>query len=101
MTHTQSWPTSSRAAGAAAAKVRLVDVFFGLPRVLRSPKGPGSLGDDACQACLADLKRSLISATAASCVVAQFLMGVVANLPLGIAPGMGLNVRLVLEKKRS
>lgn len=34
-------------------------------------------------------RRSLISATAASSLMACFLMGAVANLPLAVAPGMG------------
>ena len=35
------------------------------------------------------LKRSLISATAATSLMGTFLMGAVANLPLAVAPGMG------------
>jgi len=56
-----------------------------------SPLGPGSLGDDACETCLANFKKSIISATAASCIVSNFLMGVLGNLPLAVAPAMGLN----------
>lgn len=55
------------------------------------PLGPGSLGDPACQQCVADVKKSLISATAAVCVISHFLMAVLANMPLAICPGMGLN----------
>lgn len=55
------------------------------------PLGPGSLGDLACQQCVADVKKSLISATAAICVISHFLMAVLANMPLAICPGMGLN----------
>jgi hypothetical protein len=54
-------------------------------------KGPGSLDDPACQACVADVRKSLITATAAVCVISHFLMGVVANMPLALCPGMGLN----------
>lgn len=39
-----------------------------------------------------DVKRDLITATAGVSLVASFLMGVGANLPVAAAPGMGLNV---------
>ncbi|KAG7667637.1 hypothetical protein Ndes2526A_g01967 [Nannochloris sp. 'desiccata'] len=55
------------------------------------PLGPGSLGDDQCQACLAEMRKSLISATAAACIISHFLMGLVGNLPLAVAPAMGIN----------
>ena len=38
-----------------------------------------------------DVKRDLITATAGVSLVASFLMGVGANLPVAAAPGMGLN----------
>ncbi len=53
--------------------------------------GAVSFGDPACQACLSNMKQSLISSTAIACVCAHFLMGIMANMPLGIAPGMGVN----------
>ena len=36
-------------------------------------------------------KGSVFTATAVSAAVASFLMGVLANLPIALAPGMGLN----------
>jgi hypothetical protein len=39
----------------------------------------------------ANFKKSIIAATAASSMLATLLMGVFANLPLAIAPGMGIN----------
>eukprot|EP00882_Tetradesmus_deserticola_P019170 GHRQ01020620.1.p1 GENE.GHRQ01020620.1~~GHRQ01020620.1.p1 ORF type:complete len:194 (-),score=35.41 GHRQ01020620.1:592-1173(-) len=36
-----------------------------------------------------EVRRSLISATAATSLMACFLMGAIANLPLAVAPGMG------------
>ncbi|ERN04435.1 adenine/guanine permease AZG1 [Amborella trichopoda] len=45
----------------------------------------------AYQACLATTKRDLITATAASAIVGSCLMGLLANLPLALAPGMGAN----------
>eukprot|EP01023_Acetabularia_acetabulum_P020667 TRINITY_DN207_c0_g1_i14.p1 TRINITY_DN207_c0_g1~~TRINITY_DN207_c0_g1_i14.p1 ORF type:complete len:563 (+),score=126.84 TRINITY_DN207_c0_g1_i14:182-1870(+) len=47
--------------------------------------------DPGYESCLDDLKKDLITATALSAMVACFIMGFGANLPLGLAPGMGLN----------
>lgn len=38
-----------------------------------------------------EVKRELITATAASSLLASCLMGLLANLPVAAAPGMGLN----------
>jgi xanthine/uracil/vitamin C permease (AzgA family) len=38
-----------------------------------------------------NFKRSVIAATAASSFIACLLMGIFANLPLALAPGMGVN----------
>jgi AGZA family xanthine/uracil permease-like MFS transporter len=42
-------------------------------------------------ACLAVVKKDLIIATASSALIACFIMGLFANLPLALAPGMGTN----------
>ncbi|KAL3161762.1 hypothetical protein ABBQ38_008857 [Trebouxia sp. C0009 RCD-2024] len=47
--------------------------------------------DPGFDACLDLTKRSLITATAASSLIGCFLMGVGGNLPIALAPGMGLN----------
>jgi AGZA family xanthine/uracil permease-like MFS transporter len=41
--------------------------------------------------CVYSIKLDLITATTAAAIISTFLMGVLANLPLGLAPGMGLN----------
>ncbi|KAL2135036.1 hypothetical protein VTI74DRAFT_10073 [Chaetomium olivicolor] len=41
--------------------------------------------------CKADVKKDLVTATAAIAALGSFCMGLFANLPVGIAPGMGLN----------
>jgi len=41
--------------------------------------------------CLAEINRDLITTTAAIAALASFLMGLLANLPVGMAPGLGLN----------
>jgi AGZA family xanthine/uracil permease-like MFS transporter len=43
------------------------------------------------QACLSTVRKDLIVATAAAALIACFIMGVFANLPLALAPGMGTN----------
>ena len=47
--------------------------------------------DDAYVTCVADVNRDLITSTAAISALASFLMGLLANLPVGMAPGLGLN----------
>ena len=47
--------------------------------------------DDAYAACVQDVHRDLITTTAAIAALASFLMGLLANLPVGMAPGLGLN----------
>ena len=41
--------------------------------------------------CKNELRRDLITATAAAACLASFLMGLFANIPVGLAPGLGLN----------
>ncbi|KAJ6593685.1 permease family-domain-containing protein [Mycena capillaripes] len=42
-------------------------------------------------ACVNDVRNDLITSTAAVSALASFLMGLLANLPVGMAPGLGLN----------
>lgn len=41
--------------------------------------------------CSQNIKRDIVTATAAISAMATFFMGLLANLPVGLAPGMGLN----------
>ncbi|KAJ7928603.1 permease family-domain-containing protein [Mycena leptocephala] len=41
--------------------------------------------------CVNDVRNDLITSTAAISALASFLMGLLANLPVGMAPGLGLN----------
>jgi adenine/guanine/hypoxanthine permease len=41
--------------------------------------------------CLEDIKREYITATALASMIGCILMGVMANLPIALAPGMGMN----------
>jgi AGZA family xanthine/uracil permease-like MFS transporter len=51
----------------------------------------GCFTDPGYAECLAILKLDMITATAAIACLSTLLMGLFANLPLGLAPGMGLN----------
>ncbi|GLI63103.1 hypothetical protein VaNZ11_006007 [Volvox africanus] len=53
--------------------------------------GSGGKFDAGYVACVAKAKRSMVTATAVASFVACVLMGVVGNLPFGLAPGMGIN----------
>jgi AGZA family xanthine/uracil permease-like MFS transporter len=41
--------------------------------------------------CVLEVKRDLVTATAAIAALTSFSMGLFANLPIALAPGMGLN----------
>lgn len=47
--------------------------------------------DEGYKDCVSDVRKNLITATAAASMVGTFCMGGFANLPLALAPGMGLN----------
>ncbi|KAI0112836.1 hypothetical protein F4814DRAFT_440334 [Daldinia grandis] len=57
----------------------------------------GGLDDPICKVneeyllCTAEIKRDLVTATAAISALSSFCMGLFANLPVSLAPGMGLN----------
>ncbi|KAI0391709.1 purine transporter [Xylariaceae sp. FL0594] len=56
-----------------------------------------TMDDPVCDAntdyllCVAEVKRDLVTATAAISAISSFCMGLFANLPVSLAPGMGLN----------
>lgn len=47
--------------------------------------------------CLNDLRMSLTTATAASSLIACFIMGFFAKLPLALAPGTGINIYMAYQ----
>ena len=60
-------------------------------------KSPNFCRDDpGYQACTNDLHQAYIVATAAASCVASGLMGLMANMPLGLAPGLGANAYFAL-----
>ncbi|KIL58597.1 hypothetical protein M378DRAFT_170416 [Amanita muscaria Koide BX008] len=55
------------------------------------PTSDGCINDTTYLACVSEVKRDLITTTAAISSLSSFLMGLLANLPVGLAPGLGLN----------
>lgn len=49
------------------------------------------IGDADYLACVEDVRRELITTTAAISALASGAMGLIANLPVGLAPGLGIN----------
>jgi AGZA family xanthine/uracil permease-like MFS transporter len=49
------------------------------------------VADDVYLQCVSEVNRDLITTTAAIAALSSFLMGLLANLPVGMAPGLGLN----------
>ncbi|KAL8294762.1 hypothetical protein RB597_008229 [Gaeumannomyces tritici] len=56
-----------------------------------TPSDPICLNNQEYAICKNEIRRDLITATAAISALGTFFMGLLANLPVGIAPGMGLN----------
>ena len=55
------------------------------------------LSDPIYLACVGEVRRDLITATAAISALSTFLMGLLANLPVGLAPGLGLNAYVSVQ----
>ena len=51
----------------------------------------GCTDDPAYNTCLSEIQRDFITTTASVSALASVLMGALANLPVGMAPGLGLN----------
>ncbi|KAF9471479.1 xanthine/uracil permease [Pholiota conissans] len=49
------------------------------------------VADEAYQLCVSEVRQDLITSTAAISALSSFLMGLLANIPVGLAPGLGLN----------
>ena len=61
------------------------------------PTGDGCFTDTTYLACVDEVRRDLITTTAAIASLSSFLMGLLANLPVGLAPGLGLNAYVSLR----
>ena len=58
--------------------------------------GPGCEKSPEFQSCKSDVHQAYIVATAAAGCLSSGLMGLVANMPLGLAPGIGVNAYFAL-----
>lgn len=60
-------------------------------------KDPTCMKDPAYNLCLVEVNRDLVTATAAIAAFGSFLMGISSNLPVAVAPAMGLNAYLAYQ----
>ncbi|KAH7377628.1 purine transporter [Pyrenochaeta sp. MPI-SDFR-AT-0127] len=58
---------------------------------------PTCLKDESYNMCLLEINRDFVTATAAIAALGSFLMGITANLPVAVAPAMGLNAYLAYQ----
>ncbi|KKZ60523.1 MFS transporter, AGZA family, xanthine/uracil permease [[Emmonsia] crescens] len=63
----------------------------GGPCVCSDPVDPTCTGNTEYDLCLNALRRDFITGTAAIAALSSFCMGLFANMPIALAPGMGLN----------
>ena len=54
-----------------------------------TPDDPICVTNVAYNLCINELKRDYVTSTSAISLIATFLMGALANMPLGLAPGLG------------
>lgn len=69
----------------------------GVTCVCNDPVDPVCHTNDAYAICVVEAERDLITATAAIAAFGSFLMGIVSNLPVALAPAMGLNAYLAFQ----
>lgn len=62
--------------------------FSSTDKFCQSSDNPAVLPYDACKD---EIKRDMVTATAAIAALSSFSMGIFANMPIALAPGMGLN----------
>jgi AGZA family xanthine/uracil permease-like MFS transporter len=82
--------------GATATFMSMAYILAVNPRILADSGGPCVPDDDgifgpAYESCLETIRREFVTSTAIASMFGCILMGVMANLPIALAPGMGLN----------
>lgn len=82
--------------GATATFLTMAYILAVNPRIMADSGGPctapgGNVWDDGYLQCLTDVKREFITSTAIASMVGCVLMGVMSNMPIALAPGMGMN----------
>ncbi|KAL1596059.1 hypothetical protein SLS59_008048 [Nothophoma quercina] len=65
--------------------------------VCNDTQDPTCLKDPEYNLCLVEVNRDLVTATAAIAAFGSFLMGLTSNLPVALAPAMGLNAYLAYQ----
>lgn len=82
--------------GATATFLTMAYILAVNPRILADSGGPcvapdGNIFAPEYEQCMEDIKREYITSTAIASMVGCILMGVMANMPVALAPGMGMN----------
>lgn len=89
---------STEVAGASATFLTMAYILAVNPRILADSGGPcvpneedGGIDGPEYLNCLMEINRQFVTATAIGSMVGCLMMGLVANLPVALAPGMGMN----------
>lgn len=90
---------STELAGATATFLTMAYILAVNPRILADsggpcvvdPDDPAGIFGESYEECLEKIKQQYVTATAIGSMVGCLLMGLVANLPIALAPGMGMN----------
>ena len=84
--------------GATATFMSMAYILAVNPRILADSGGPcvpstddGGIFGDSYAKCMEDVKREYVTSTAIASMFGCLLMGLMANLPIALAPGMGMN----------
>lgn len=87
---------SSEWRGASATFLAMAYILAVNPRILADSGGPcvapdGNIFSEEYEACLEEVKRQYVTATAIASMIGCVLMGFLSNLPVGLSCGMGMN----------
>lgn len=82
--------------GATATFLAMAYILAVNPRILADSGGPcvapdGNIFSEEYEACLEEVKRQYVTATAIASMIGCVLMGLLSNLPVGLSCGMGMN----------
>jgi len=84
--------------GATATFMSMAYILAVNPRILADSGGPcepnpddGGIFGPTYEACIEDIKREFVTSTAIASMFGCLAMGLLANLPIALAPGMGMN----------
>ena len=81
--------------GATATFLAMAYILAVNPRILADSGGPcvapdGNIFSEEYEACLEEVKRQYVTATAIASMIGCVLMGLLSNLPVGLSCGMGM-----------